>query len=235
MPIQVTCPGCLKRFSVSEKFAGKEGPCPQCKTVITIPKPGEEVVIHEAQHEAGAVGTGGRHALKTYRRKDTKFKPVVFAAVAVGVLLTFVAALLLRSMAADSWWPAILGAVALGPPLAGAGYTFLRDAELEPYAGPSLLIRSAACGFVYALMWGVFAYLGEQVFGDKDFSTPLALETFQLLIVSAIVLGIGTFAAYVSFDLEPFAAFFNCALFFAATVLLRLVAGLPALPGLVTG
>ena len=46
MSIQVTCPGCLKRFSVSEKFAGQKGPCPKCKTVIEIPKLGDEVVIH---------------------------------------------------------------------------------------------------------------------------------------------------------------------------------------------
>jgi hypothetical protein len=35
--------------------------------------------------------------------------------------------------------------------------------------------------------------------------------------------------------LEPFSAFFNCAMFFATTVLLRLVVGLPALPGLLSG
>jgi hypothetical protein len=37
MPIQVTCPGCKAQFNVSEKFAGKKGPCPKCKAVITIP------------------------------------------------------------------------------------------------------------------------------------------------------------------------------------------------------
>jgi hypothetical protein len=46
------------------------------------------------------------------------------------------------------------------------------------------------------------------------------------------VLGIGTFAAYVSLDLEPGSAFFHTAMYFATTVVLRLVADLSALPGL---
>ena len=67
MPINVTCPGCLKRFSVADKFAGKQGPCPKCKKIITIPKKEDQVVIHAPDHsEAGAVGAGGRHVLKTY-------------------------------------------------------------------------------------------------------------------------------------------------------------------------
>ena len=45
MPIQVTCPKCFTRFSVSEKFAGKKGPCPKCKSEITVPDVGEEVVV----------------------------------------------------------------------------------------------------------------------------------------------------------------------------------------------
>lgn len=38
MPILVTCPGCKAQFNVSDKFAGKQGPCPKCKAVISIPK-----------------------------------------------------------------------------------------------------------------------------------------------------------------------------------------------------
>ena len=82
MPIQVTCPGCLKRFSVADKFAGQKGPCPKCKQIITIPKKEDEVVIHAPDHsEAGAVGASGRNVLKTFKRKDTKFQPLVFTAV----------------------------------------------------------------------------------------------------------------------------------------------------------
>jgi hypothetical protein len=58
------------------------------------------------------------------------------------------------------------------------------------------------------------------------------LEIYQLAILSGVVLGLGTFAAYVSFDLEPGSAFFHAALYFTVTVLLRMAAGLSALPGL---
>jgi hypothetical protein len=237
MAIQVTCPGCLKRFSVSEKFAGKEGPCPQCKAVIKIPTLEEQVIIHAPEHsEAGAVGAGGRHTLKTFRRKDTKFKPVVFAMALGAVLVTLLLAFLLRgTAAAQLLLTQSLVAVILGPPLAWAGYQFLYDAELEPHAGVNLLVRSIACGLVFALLWGAYKYVGEFMFADADFQTPLVLEMYQMAVLSVLVLAIGTFAAYVSFDLEPISAFFNCALFFAATVLLRLAAGLPALPGLGSG
>jgi phage FluMu protein Com len=231
MPINVTCPGCLKRFSVADKFAGQKGPCPKCKEVITIPKKEEEIVIHAPDHsEAGAIGVGGRHALKTYKRKDTKFQPLVFAGVIGFVLVTLLVALVLRSTGQIETWMMAAGAILLGPPLAWAGYPFLRDQELEGYQGAALVIRSVACGLVYALLWGLYIFVGGQLFGADAFTK--GMEIYQLVIMAAAVLGVGTFAAYVCFDLEPGSAFFHCALYFAVTVLLRLVAGLAALPGL---
>jgi len=233
MPIQVTCPGCLKRFSVGEKFAGQQGPCPKCKTLITIPKSEEEVVIHVPTHtEAGAVGADGLHALKTLRKKDAKFRPLVFAVVLGIALVVLLLAVLLRELVLEGWLVPAVATVLLGPPCAWAGYTFLRDAELEPYRGTELWIRVTACGLVFALLWGVYLFVGEQLFADKDFKTTLQLQTYQMFIIVAIVLGLGTFAGYVSFDLDPISAFFNCALFFAVTILLRVVVGLPAVPGL---
>ena len=234
MPINVTCPGCLKRFSVADKFAGQKGPCPKCKAIIIIPKKEEEVIIHAPEHsEAGAIGVGGRHVLKTYKRKDTKFQPLVFTGVVGFVLMALLVALVLRSMGAVDTWIAAAAAIVLGPPLAWAGYPFLRDQELEGYDGAGLVSRSVACGLVYALLWGVYWFIAYQWGGPEAFTK--GLEIFQLVVLVAIVLGIGTFAGYVSLDLEPFSAFFHCAMYFAVTVVLRLVAGLPALPGLGAG
>jgi hypothetical protein len=230
MPINVTCPGCLKRFSVADKFAGQKGPCPKCKAIITIPKKEEEVIIHAPEHsEAGAVGAGGRHALKTYRRKDTKFHPLVFTSVIGAALVALLAALVLRSVGQTDTWLIAALAVILGPPLSWAGYTFLRDAELEGYAGTALVVRSIACGLVYALLWGVFMFLGERFFGDA-FSR--GLEIWQMVVLVVPVFAAGTLAAYAAFDLDPGSAFFHCAMYFAVTVVLRLVAGLSAIPGL---
>jgi hypothetical protein len=219
----------LKRFAVADKFAGQKGPCPQCKTIIAIPKKEDEVIIHAPDHsEAGAVGAGGRHALKTYRRTDTKFQPLVFTGVIGGVLVALLIALVLRGQEKETWLLAA-GAIILGPPLAWAGYTFLRDAELEPYRGLPLILRSLACGLVYALLWGIFVFLGDRFFGSAFAN---GLEIWQMVVLLVPVFAAGTLAAYASFDLDPGSAFFHCAMYLAVTVLLRLVAGLPAIPGL---
>jgi hypothetical protein len=233
MAINVICPNpkCLTRFNVADKFAGQKGPCPKCKTIITIPKKEEEVVIHAPVHsEAGAVGAGGRHALKTYRWKDTKFQPLVFTGVVGAVLVALFVAIVLRSMGEISTLMTAIGAAALGPPLAWAGYTFLRDAELEAYSGIPLVLRSLACGLVYALLWGIFMFLGERFFGDAF--TTTGLEIWQMVVLIVPIFAAGTLAAYASFDLDPGSAFFHCALYFAVTVLMRFVAGLPVIPGL---
>jgi hypothetical protein len=233
MAIQVTCPNpkCLKRFSVADKFAGQKGPCPKCKTIITIPKKEEEVIIHAPEHsEAGAIGAGGRHVLKTFRRSDTKFQPLVFSGVVGCVLIALMIALVVRSAGPPDPWLKVLAAVLLGPPLAWAAYTFLRDPELEGYQGTPLVIRSVACGLVYALLWGVFTFLGQQFFGAD--ALRQGLEIWQMVVLIVPVFAAGTLAAYAAFDLDPGSAFFHCAMYFAVTVLLRLVAGLAALPGL---
>src|SRR5436190_9570650 len=182
MPIQVTCPGCMKRFSVADKFAGQKGPCPKCKTVILIPKKEEEVIIHAPEHsEAGAVGTGGRHVLKTYKRRDTRFQPLVFTSVFGFVLVAILVALVIRSTVPPETWLKVLAAIVLGPPLAWAGYTFLRDPELEAYQGIPLLIRSIVCGLVYALLWGLFTFLGDRFFGPD--AMKKGLEIFQMVVL----------------------------------------------------
>ncbi|MCA9246062.1 MAG: hypothetical protein KDA42_03075, partial [Planctomycetales bacterium] len=78
MPIHVICPGCHARFSVSEKFAGKKGPCPKCKKEIQVPAATEEVKIHAPEHsEVGAKSAGGKLVLKPIERQETKVKPVL--------------------------------------------------------------------------------------------------------------------------------------------------------------
>lgn len=236
MPINVICPGCHARFTVAEKYAGQKGPCPKCKAPITIPKPEDEVVIHAPIHsEAGAVGKGGRHALKTFRRTDTKFQPLMFAIVAGVVLTTLLVAIVLRgtSKGNPELYILAIGAAVLGPPIAWAGYTFLRDPELEAYQGAGLALRASLCGLTYALLWGVYIFIGNQWFGSDSFAK--GLEIWQMIVLAIPVLAIGTGAAYVAFDLEPGSGFFNAAMYFTVTVLLRLVIGLSAIPGLPHG
>ncbi len=233
MPIQVTCPGCLTKFNVGDQHAGKAGACPKCKGPIQIPAKSDEVIIHAPENEAGAKDAKGRNVLKPIRRKETKFSTNIFIAVAGGALLAIAVAWLVGTQYADqgvpTWFLAV-GAMLLGPPMAYAGYAFLRDDELGVYEGTAVLVRSLSCGLVYALLWGVYMYVGWNVFGEEAFKT--GLEMVQLAILAGIACGLGTFAAFVSFDLEPITAFFHFALYFLVTIGLRFVMGLPFLPGM---
>lgn len=228
MPIQVTCPGCLKRFSVGDQFAGKQGPCPKCKALITIPKLEDQVVIHAPVE--GPTDAKGRPILKTEKVKDAKFQPIIATIVTVTVLATLLVAFVLRGKSPDELtYVLIAGAILLGPLVAWGGYAFLRDPELEPYSGAQLWLRATICGMVYALAWAVFWFIVNQV--EPDYINK-GLAIFQMLIPSVLAFVIGTLAAYVTLDLEPFNAFFHCALYFVLTGLLRWILELPPLPGL---
>jgi hypothetical protein len=39
MPINFSCPNCHKLLRVKDELAGKKGPCPHCKQLVTVPKP----------------------------------------------------------------------------------------------------------------------------------------------------------------------------------------------------
>lgn len=232
MAINVTCPSCLKRFTVADEHAGKTGPCPKCKKPITIPA-AEEVVIH-APVPDGPVGKDGKSVLKTAKRKDGGFDPLIATGVSIVGLLTLVGAFLLRSQpeTANSWLVLGGGSILLGPLLAWAGYGFLRDQELEPYRGGELWLRALIAGLVFALGWGVYHILAGQLAGpDVEWQTA-GLMGWQVLVAGCVAVGIATFGSFVTLDLEPVMGFVHCGMYFVVTVLLRVLMALPALPGL---
>jgi len=235
MAIQVTCPGCLKRFSVADQHAGKEGPCPACKKTITIPKLEDQVVIHE--RDEGPKDSKGRSVLKTSRRKDGKFQPIIAAGAAGVALLALVASYFMGPMVqadtTSSLGMMLGGAALLGPFIAAGGYMFLRDDELEPYTGMPLYLRTAACGVVFAGAWLLFGFLLSR-FADTS-NLAAGLQIWELLIPLVVMFMLGLAAGYVSLDLEPASALMLFALFFICTGLLRLVMGLQFVPGLSLG
>ncbi|HEX6960747.1 MAG TPA: hypothetical protein VF175_02690, partial [Lacipirellula sp.] len=212
MPIHVICPSCHSRFKVGDQHAGKTGACPKCKGQIQIPAASDEVIIHAPELEAGAKDAKGRSVLKPIKRKETKFQLNAALIVGGAVLLTVAIAFLLgnsaEQLAGALTYILAGGAVLLGPPLAYAGYFFLRDDELEAYKGTELLLRCLACGLVYAALWGVYWYLGYQIFGSDAYNID-GLEIYQIGILLAVIIGIGTGTAFVCFDLEPITAFFH--------------------------
>src|SRR5436305_682246 len=133
MAIDVTCPSCLTRFQVSDKFAGKSGPCPKCKKTIKVPERKAEVVIH-APEVSGPKDSAGVAVLKPLTRIETRLSTTQIIVIVGSVVAVVVIAAVLRSQPMHvRQLASMLGAVLLGPPLAFAGYTFLRDDELEPY------------------------------------------------------------------------------------------------------
>ncbi|NLF70041.1 MAG: hypothetical protein GX575_13435 [Candidatus Anammoximicrobium sp.] len=222
MPIPVVCPGCQKRFNVSDKFAGKKGPCPHCKTIIQVPEKGEEVVIH-APEQFGPKDTKGRAILKPIARNETKVSPRLTAVILVTIVAVLAIAWMFRSPEGDvPLWLLALGAIGLAPPLAWAGYAFLRDDELEPYSGKELSLRVLACSAVYAILWGLVALITGYVLGGDQ------VEVIHMVFIAPVMIGIGTFGAHLALDLEPGTAAVHCSLYLLVTVTLRLIMGLTA-------
>jgi hypothetical protein len=228
MPIQITCAKCHTRFSVSEKFAGQTGPCPKCKTPIRVPTPSEEVVIH-APDQFGPKNAGGRAVLKPIEREETKITPVGIVAICGAVILVFVVAFLLGRMYRTDEGVQIptmilgIGAVILAPPLVLAAYSFLRDDELEPYRGGPLALRVCICAAVYALLWGAYEYVSNELIGERS---P---EIWQLAFAIPTMVGLGGVAPLASLDLDYGNACMHCGVYVLAGILLRLVMGLPPL------
>jgi hypothetical protein len=167
MPIAVLCPSCKARFSVSEKFAGKSGPCPKCKAKITIPAVAvPEIKIAEPEpFAASGKNAKGIAVGKPLTRQETKVAPTTWAMIVVGSLLVLILAVVLRGMANKV--PAIIvGLLVISPPLAVGGYSVLREEELEGYEGRPLWIRAALCGLVYAALWGLYLPLSPFLSGE---------------------------------------------------------------------
>jgi predicted Zn finger-like uncharacterized protein len=225
MPISVLCPNCKARFSVSEKFAGKKGPCPKCKTVITVPDAPapEDIKVHEPeQFASGGKDSKGRPVSKPIARTETKLTPVAIAGIVGSALLTLVVALLVRFSGIENKVPVVIvGLMIISGPLAFAGYTFLRDDELEPYRGRALIIRAGLCGLAYAALWG--AYMPLPMYG------VITGEAWQWLFVAPVFIGVGAGAAFACLDLDFGSAAMHYCFYVAVTLLLRAALGMPPL------
>lgn len=220
MSIQVTCPGCLKRFNVSEKFAGQKGPCPKCKTVIEIPKLGEEVVIHGGE-EFDHAGRDAKGKLigKPILRERSEFTPTVMAVVGATILVTVIVTWILgRAQFFDNMLMCFVGLLVVSPPLTAGGYKVLTGSEeLQPYRGKKLWLRAGICSLVYIALWGVFAYLSEQF---------LTGEIWEWVVLVAPILAAGGFVGLICFDLDYPIGFLHYSFYVAATIVLRAIAGL---------
>ena len=223
MAINVTCSGCNTRFKVSEKYAGKKGPCPKCKNQIEIPHQEAQIVVKAPEEPSGPQTASGQPALKPIERHETKHNALLLTVVAGGILLCLALALCVRSYAKDdiSYLIKAMGAILIAPPLSWLGYGFLRDAELEPYQGIGLWLRVGICSVLYPLLWAGFAMSRPFFFGDNP------LDSWNLVIMAFPFLCLGTLTAFATLDLNSTNAFLHYAFYLLVTIALRLLVGLP--------
>lgn len=225
--IRVTCPSCFKRFEVSAKFAGREGPCPNCKKPIKIPELDEQVVLREREGFGGVKSASGKLVFKPVAREDAKFNPTVLAVVLTATIMAIGVAYMVGHSTEDKanlTSFVMFGSVLIAVPIAWSGYWFLRDDEYEPYSGTELWSRVAICSFAYALIWGIYGFL----VGYWELSPNLNEYLPYYVITAAFCVVGGSLVAAGSFDISPLSGFLHYSFYLLVTVLLRLIAGLSA-------
>jgi len=222
MAIQVLCSSCGSRFTVSDQFAGRTGPCPKCKKPITVPKPAvKAVTIHEPE-PATPTGPGQRPATVPFKRVDKPVATRTWILTAVGAIVLLFAAWAIGRATRPVGPPAgLLLAAAFGVaiPCVVLGYAALRERELEPYRGRTFIIRTLICAAVYTALWAVKGLL----------PADMTAEMWQWLYLAPLFVVPGALAALATLDLDWGPATAHFSFYVLVTALLRWLAGLPPL------
>lgn len=226
MAIRVTCPGCHTRFNVSDKFAGKEGPCPKCKKRIKVPAKNEEVVI--ATPDVGPKDSKGRSIVKPIKRAETQVSNVQWTIIGVCIVGFLLVSLMLRIMTggdveAVPIWLLAAASFLIAPPIVYVAYLMLRDTDLGTFDTAGLRNRVLICSAVYAALWLAMP-LGYYAFDNE-------WELGSWLTATIPMLGIGAAAGMMVFDLEYLLGLVHYGLYLGVCLLGRWIAGIGVLPG----
>jgi predicted Zn finger-like uncharacterized protein len=237
MPIPVVCPSCKSRFTVSDQFAGRTGPCPKCKQTIKVPTPAAKaVVIHEPEAPVASSSGTGKAPTAPIKRRNKPVSLGSFAAAAVGAVLFMGIATLLpvvyppqaagdESIARTSipTWLLLGGGFAAALPAVLLGYAAVRNRELEPYQGRPLAVRVLTCALVYATLWAIR--------GAIPWLNPAwqMTDMYEWFMLGPLFVAAGALAALATLDLEPGGAAVHFSFYVLFTSLLRWLAGLPPL------
>jgi hypothetical protein len=220
MAILVVCPGCTSRFTVSDRFAGRTGPCPKCKKPITVPRPqADAVTIHEPERSGTAPGS--KPVTVPFRSLDRPVPPLAFALGGAGAAMLLFLAWIMGAVGGGPppAWLALATAFLVGAPCAAIGYAALRNREMDAYRGSSLVLRCLGCAAVYAALWAVRGLLPDDA----------VREMWQWIIIAPAFALPGALAALVAFDLDWGAAAAHFSFYVLFTALLRWLSGLPPL------
>ena len=160
MSLHVICSGCLKRFQVGARFAGMQGPCPNCGTIIDIPK--EPVKLHGVEDTESTQKKNQRQSSLAIPRFDLEFDPVQAKYYVTGVLGVLLLTFLLGCVPMYAIFRSLLGMLELGLiafPLALFGYHTLRDREqIFSFSGEELYRRAGIAAAGYVILWLGFEY-----------------------------------------------------------------------------
>lgn len=208
---------------MSDKFAGKKGPCPKCKKQILVPEKADEIVIHAPRDDAPK-DSKGRSVLKPIRRSETRVTRRGVILTSLTILVMVAAAVGLRIAGGAPWWAVVLGALLVAPPSIWAAYAFARDAELEPFVGAELRNRVLIVAAIFAALWLVYAYLPVYIMAlDRSSEMPW----FMAGVMIVVILAMGAFAAANILELEFFGGLIVAGMYIVAALALALIAGVP--------
>ena len=218
MSLHVICPGCLKRFQVGERFAGKQGPCPSCGTIITIPK--ESVKMHDDDNTTSAKEKKRKDSLRPIAHLNLEFDPVRAKYYASGVFGVLLLTFLVGCLPMYAFLRSFLGLLVLclvAFPLVLFGYQTLRDRE-EMFAltGKELYRRAGIVSAGYVILWCIFECFLSGAYADM-LVCWLYLAAFATL---------STLLAHPFLDMKVRDAFLHYCLFGFSVVLLRFLLGL---------
>jgi hypothetical protein len=219
MSIIVVCPGCRKSFKVNDKFAGKTGPCPNCKRQLQVPAKSDEVTVHAPEEFAGGGrSTTGKLVTKPVAFTPAKFQPLTVVLIVASVVIVLAATWAGGSVLRGSMIATTIGLLAISPPLVLAAYMSLRNQDLEAYSGMQLYLRSFLCGLAYVALWGVFALLVSRGIITGDL--------WNWLYIAPPFVLVGGLFAMASFDLEFGDCLFHYGFYLVAILILRWAAGM---------
>lgn len=228
MAINVTCPKCLTRFSVSEKFAGQEGPCPKCKNKIRVPDASQEVKVHEAS--TGPKDAKGRPVLRPIFRREQPITAIHWTIAGCLAFVMLALSLVARNMYSSELfplWATAMGAVLASFPMSLLGYVLFRDRETGGFDGKDLWVRVAICAAIFSVLW-IFSPLLAFAF-NESVSAPNTLS--QAIAISALML-IGGVASMLIFEFDYLIGLVHAGVYVLPCIVMRLLAGLSAIPGL---
>jgi hypothetical protein len=228
MSIHVICPGCLKRFQVGARFAGMQGPCPNCSTIIAIPK--ETVKIRDADDTGLKSGGKGRTtslpasrhraARQPISRLDSEFDPVqttYYSLAVLGVLL--LASLLgwIPMYAALRSFVGVLGLCLIALPLTVFGYHALRDMDqMFSFTGVELYRRAGIAAAGYIIFWLAL----------EGFLAATRADILVSWLYFAVFAALATLLTHPLLGLKMRDAFLHYCIFGFSVILLRFLIGL---------